>query len=85
MLFSKHLNNNVDVEIGGPRDVCFYCIADYIKEHPNASSIVARAMLQKKLEYKKIYKNKRVNLVICSDHIKKINSQINEEEVSENE
>ncbi len=68
------LNKDFDIELGNQRDVCFYCLQEYHKEHPNTDPVNMRKELGGKLLNKEVYKNRKIgrDFVICRHHIRKI-------------
>ena len=66
--------NKLDVDFGKEPDVCLYCVKDLLKnvEPENNNIVYAEKELRGKLVGQRIYRNKRRNLVICADHLKKI-------------
>lgn len=66
--------DELDVDFGKEPDVCLYCVKDLLKtvEPENNNIVYAEKELRGKLVGQRIYRNKRRNLVICADHLKKI-------------
>lgn len=77
--------DELDVDFGKEPDVCLYCVKDLLKnEEPENNNIVyAEKELRGKLVGQRIYRNKRRNLVICADHLKKIVEKVLPSEVEE--
>lgn len=72
-LLEKEIDE-LDVDFGKEPDVCLYCVKDLLKnvELENKNIVYAEKELRGKLVGQRIYRNKRRNLVICADHLKKI-------------
>lgn len=77
--------DELDVDFGKEPDVCLYCVKDLLKsvEPENNNIVYAEKELRGKLVGQRIYRNKRRNLVICADHLKKIAEKVNPSEVEE--
>ena len=77
--------NELDVDFGKEPDVCLYCVKDLLKtvEPENNNIVYAEKELRGKLVGQRIYRNKRRNLVICADHLKKIIEKVLPSEVEE--
>ena len=81
-LLEKEIDE-LDVDFGKEPDVCLYCVKDLLKnvELENNNIVYAEKELRGKLVGQRIYRNKRRNLVICADHLKKIVEKVSPSEV----
>ena len=77
--------DELDVDFGKEPDVCLYCVKDLLKtvEPENNNIVYAEKELRGKLVGQRLYRNKRRNLVICADHLKKIVEKVSPSEVEE--
>lgn len=68
------LDKNFDIALGNERDICFYCLQEHHKKHPNQDVISAKKEMEGQLLNKAVYKNRRVGegFIICKNHIGKI-------------
>ena len=85
MALLKKEFDELDVDFGKEPDVCLYCVKDLLKnvEPENNNIVYAEKELRGKLVGQRIYRNKRRNLVICADHLKKIVEKVSTGEVEE--
>lgn len=77
-MLMKDFNKQYDVTLGNDKDVCFYCLREYHTKNPDQSVVAAKHDLAGNLEYKPIFKNKRIGdgFTICQEHIIKIANEL---------
>ena len=77
-MLMRDFNKQYDVTLGNDKDICFYCLQEYHKKYPDKGVIESKKDLSGQLEYKPIFKNKRIGdgFTICKKHIIKIAQEI---------
>ena len=84
MALLDNFQSKLDITYGSEDDICLYCAKEFMNNPDIAPEDNDAAYVQKhlrgKLNYKPIYKNKRRDLVICLEHLKKmvVEADINE-------
>lgn len=70
--------DELDVDFGKEPDVCLYCAKELLKgaEPENNNIVYAERELRGKLAGKRVYRNRRRDLVICAEHLKKIAEKV---------
>jgi hypothetical protein len=71
-----NISNQFNVAIGGPADICHYCLIEAAKEEAKVADVdvaIISERLKGKLDGKKIWRLRNAGtIVVCKDHIKKI-------------